>query len=525
MGLPPPRRQAPHSCSRPVEAQGFLLPLAVVVALLITLGSVALVLRGAGALVGSTRQQRSREALAIAEAGMEQTIAALNLSHPFLLTNNHLPASGQCWAADGGSCSASTASFPARLCRSMTNAGQSAIPLAGSVSDGSGVIGDWRVVAYTFRGDRFFGGSGTLRVEGLRRSGAAAAVLARSQVEQEMSVRIKDCVPSGLNTVALLAIRAPMQVNQTKIYALTAEQVAAMANDANNDGVPDVVPPPVITPTQPAAAHCIDCTSLAQLNIGTSAVGLWSFGPMPYPPVPTAPTSLVAWDMLLKANDPPRSRQIWAGQNRSEGGWPVCLVDAAGITHCRIRRIRIQGNESNTLKIVYPPSRSASRQVRLYIEGDVTLSGNSRICQAVYTGSPYPATDSSVDPPCLDNPELTGLNSSFYGLRSRDLLIFGNPDCSINQNLTLNGGPQTLHLFAYVPCSDVTINGGSSTPDIYGAVWAKTYTPSGSQNVDIWVPPDLSSDLETIYGGSFTITLRRPVALGSNRWSSYESVP
>jgi hypothetical protein len=39
------------------------------------------------------------------------------------------------------------------------------------------------------------------------------------------------------------------------------------------------------------------------------------------------------------------------------------------------------------------------------------------------------------------------------------------------------------------------------------------------------VPPDLSSDLQAIYGGTFTITARRPVALGSNRWTSFESVP
>lgn len=649
------------------SAQGYVLPLVVAVGLIITLGSVALLVRGSGALIGSSRQQRSREALAIAEAGLESTLALLNTKHPYLLTNDHNPDQDSCWAATGA-CTASTAQFPTGLCREMTEANQVAIPLTGSISNASGVIGDWRVVRYTFGGTSLFGGSGRLRIEGVRRSSANGPVLARSQVEQEMSVRIKNCTPTGLNTVALLAIESPMQVNQTKIYALTPEQVAALANDSNNDGLPDVVPPPVITPTDPAAAHCINCSSLAELNIANSAVGFWSYGPMPYPNVPTAPAGLTAWDMLLRSNDPPLSRQIWAGRSRNEGGSSVCLVDGAGTTHCRIRRIRIRGSESNALKIVYPLNRNTNRQVRLYIQQDVTLSGNSRICQAVYTGTPvlvrtpiapdsisdsgeqfqltatpvaapsgaktgtatigelqgsfypdangnylpvnnvpdpsaqpltvsspfvneassyavfvvtvtstasqavsfalsplsatgggvdfgtsatsgieysldggltwspynalgsvtlagysYPPSDPSVDPPCLDNPESTGLNSSFYGLRSRDLLIFGNPDCSLDQNITLNGGPQTLHLFTYAPCSDVTINGGSSTPDIYGAVWSKTYTPSGSGNVDIWVPPDLSSDLETIYGGTFTITRRRPVALGSNRWSSYEA--
>ncbi|MEB3349687.1 MAG: hypothetical protein VKO00_06695 [Cyanobacteriota bacterium] len=665
--------------------EGFVLPLVVAVGLLITIGSMALVLRGSGALIGSARQQRSREALAIAEAGLESTMNALNTTNYYLLTNNHDPGSSSnpkpCWAPGDG-CITGNATIPGRVCRSMIDGdGNIDIPpiaLSGSVQNASGTIGDWRVVKYVFQGSTYFGGTGSLTIEGVRRTSLTGPVLARSRVEQQVSVKLKDCTPAGLNTIALLALEAPMGVNQTEVYALTSEQVNEMAAQQI---FPDA--------SQAAAVHCIGCSNLAELNIKDGAVGLWSFGPLGFPPVPTVPNdlSLVPWDIVLKSNQQYKDRQIWARMDRqaSAGSPPgsyYCRVKD-DITHCRIGNISIKGSEANVLKIIYPldqaPLASAdnqdvakNRSVRLYIEGDVVMSGQSMICQAVYTGKPllvripikqdsavepdetfrlkvsvrtlpgtqsydvygtativgsnsasegqyfpnksglylpvnnysaqdgyvtvsnpvvsetqapgqaeqyavfvitntgtndvelesvsvlsvtadqadydasvvqyfnpatgqwsdvvamqlagyqYPPADLNVDPPCVDQVKTGGMSSSFYNLKSRDLLIFGSADCT-KQDITLNGGPQALHLFTYAPCASVTINGGADVPDIYGAVWALRYVPSSSGNIQIWVPPDLSSDLEKIYGVNFSINVRRPVALGINRWTSYES--
>ncbi|NDG75526.1 MAG: hypothetical protein EBX49_09385, partial [Synechococcaceae bacterium WB8_1B_136] len=97
---------------------------------------------------------------------------------------------------------------------------------------------------------------------------------------------------------------------------------------------------------------------------------------------------------------------------------------------------------------------------------------------------------------------------------------FGNSSCS-SQDVKLNGGGNALNMFVYFPCGSVVVNGGSNSPDIRGAVWTKTYNSSGS-NVDIDAPADLLAELQKRFGSQFSLSLKRPVAIGVNRWLSFE---
>jgi len=451
------------------EQAGFALALAVAVGLILGLGALAMVIRASSALIGSIRQQQSKEALAVAEAGMETVLGKLNTQYPYLLANNH-----PSWSTP--------AYIPASVCKNMVGTNYASMPTTGSVADRSSTtVGSWRVVSYTYKGNTYFGGTGLLRIEGTRFAPVSAKTLAKAQIEEEFSVKYKDCTPKTLNAIALLG--------QSVNVGSTAVREAGTNTPAN--------------------VLCTGCTSSSQMNIGSGAVGNFLFGPFPIPPVPTMPAGLSAWDISLnkaQITRDPSSAQIIAGQNRTVLGKQVCLVDADGVTHCRIGSIKLNGSDLATLKIIYPNNSSATREVRLYTDGAIGLGGNASVCQAI-------ASNTTDDPPCSADP-------SGAGLSTMSLQWFGNSSCS-SQDVKLNGGGNALNMFVYFPCGSVVVNGGSNSPDIRGAVWTKTYNSSGS-NVDIDAPADLLAELQKRFGSQFSLSLKRPVALGVNRWLSFE---
>jgi len=455
---------------RSLDEEGFALALAVAIGLILGLGALALVIRGASALLGSIRQQQSKEALSAAEAGIEKVLGTLNTRYPYLLANNH-----PSWT--------SPAFIPANVCRNMAGTNYALMPTQGTITNASNnEVGQWKVINYNYKGNYYYGGSGTLRVEGTRISPGNVAQLAKSQIEAEFTVKYKDCTPKALNAIALLG-----------------ESVNVGSTTVKEAGT-----------STPGNVLCTGCLSTAEMNIGTGAIGNFLYGPFPMPAVPTMPAGLQPWDISLNPaaiSKDPSSAQIFAGQNRSISGKQVCLVDTDAITHCRIGSVKLNGSEAATLKIIYPSSTSAIREVRLYTDGAIDLGGNASVCQAI--------ADGTSNPPCTSDP-------SSAGLSTMSLQWFGSSNCA-SQGVKLNGGGNALNMFVYFPCGDVVINGGSNSPDVRGAVWTKTYNSSGS-NVDIDAPPDLLSELQKRFGSQFSLSLKRPVAIGINRWVSFEQV-
>jgi hypothetical protein len=95
--------------------------------------------------------------------------------------------------------------------------------------------------------------------------------------------------------------------------------------------------------------------------------------------------------------------------------------------------------------------------------------------------------------------------------------IYGNPadnDNGNDQSFTLNGGSSTTNLFIYAPDATVAINGGSSNPDISGAVWVKTWDGSNSNNAEISVPSNMGS----LLGTGLRATFRSAATSAANYW-------
>ena len=91
-------------------------------------------------------------------------------------------------------------------------------------------------------------------------------------------------------------------------------------------------------------------------------------------------------------------------------------------------------------------------------------------------------------------------------------------------------------MFVYFPCATVGINGGSGATadcdedgecgggDISGAVWAKTWDGSSSNNAQLVVPKDMGSLLFTGLGTRFGISVQDYIALGVNSWFSFQKL-
>ena len=71
-------RQLLLSNNNKAEEQGFILALVVIVGLILAAGAMALIARSTSGMLGSIRQQQSREAREIAENGTGRVVERLN---------------------------------------------------------------------------------------------------------------------------------------------------------------------------------------------------------------------------------------------------------------------------------------------------------------------------------------------------------------------------------------------------------------------------------------------------------------
>jgi len=176
-----------------------------------------------------------------------------------------------------------------------------------------------------------------------------------------------------------------------------------------------------------------ECTASGPTQAGKeSAVGLLEQGQVEgeiftksvdMPPVPTAPSGS---SDLGNVN----SEQTITAGNHTVGS------------------ITLNGNETLTID-------SSGGPVNLYISGDINISGNASI---------------------------------EHGGGAHDFRIYGKPDDGdgeTDQTFTISGGSSAVNTFIYAPDATVEINGGASTPDLRGAVWAKQWDGSSSNNAEL----------------------------------------
>jgi hypothetical protein len=124
----------------------------------------------------------------------------------------------------------------------------------------------------------------------------------------------------------------------------------------------------------------------------------------------------------------------------------------------KVPSINLSGG--NTLTI----NSTATDPVYLFVDGDITFGGNASI---VHSGTP------------------------------NQFRIYGHP--TTPQTFRLNGGANAVNVFIYAPQATMGINGGSSDPDISGAIWVKAWDGSNSNRAEIRVPDNIA----TLLGNEF----------------------
>ena len=196
------------------SSKGFSLPLVVVLGFILAIGGMTLIARSFGGLVGSVRQQKSREAREAAEIGLAVTMEALNGGYGYLMINcypnpgnptadatkplfgdSESPIKNSCYHTGGWGVDPEDSQgrddlppeFPSSLCPG-SRAGYPKL-------DGSLTVPTmrYRVDFYAFNGTEFYGGKGTLKVTGESLSDDKSKVLATSTIQQTFNVITEPC--------------------------------------------------------------------------------------------------------------------------------------------------------------------------------------------------------------------------------------------------------------------------------------------------------------------------------------------
>lgn len=497
-----------------IKKDGFALPLVLIVGLIMTVGGFALLARSFGGLIGSQRLEQARQARAIAESGIAQTIESLNSDYRYLLINCYskngsIPGSHSCVEVEDSNsisyeCTWDQPCIPSSICPDATSSGKPDI--TGITSNPSG---DYEVDYYAYSGTQYYGGTGTLRVIGHRKSNDKTRILASAVVETSFDIKPKPCDNTyGLPATnsgfpALLASTVTMGGNdvigQTSGNILCTKCTTPSYTDTNEDGIIDSNER---TKQNEPAIKCNDNTC----NIG----GEIFIGDIDIPTVPEFPSYLEGEtnysDIDLQSGDITITAGSATGVNNNNHCETEKVADIF-ITHCKISNII--GSGSRTLNI-----DTSNGPINLYIQGNVSLSGKSGI---IHDGAPE--------------------DLSLFGLP-----ISSNDSCSTDDSFTLqdikiSGGASGSNMFIFFPCGDVGINGGSKNNcenatddncaggDIRGAVWAKSWTGSAGNQAQLFVPPDLPSELVRRHGTSFATSIQDYISLGVNSWFSFEREP
>ena len=152
--------------------QGLALPLVVVVGFILAIGGMALIARAFSGLARSIRSEQSRQAREIAEAGMAETLENLNRQFNYLLINCYQNSNNECQNIVFTSSPSGTQvglwnapRYPSSVCP-----GAQRLPYTQFTKATTQPKGEYKVVSYVFDGTQFYGGKGTLTIEGTRRS-------------------------------------------------------------------------------------------------------------------------------------------------------------------------------------------------------------------------------------------------------------------------------------------------------------------------------------------------------------------
>lgn len=486
---------------------GFILPLILVVSLLLGAGMMAMAARAWLSTTGSIRQSQGRQAKEIAEAGMARIIEELNSNYAYLLIEDL-----DNW---------NKTKFVSSVCNN-SNLDPTNMSRGGLLNNNTGL---YILKSYDFKGSRFYGGSATLKIKGLRIKDYSEATatenesyktLASAMVEQTVLIKPKACdgsldepvnssgFPGLMGQTVTLGNNDVFGKVSGNVFCLQCLEQRANACDLN---------PATLQELDQLKGIDIDSngddakrrTEKCLIDSRDVVAGNIYLGSIDIPPVPTPPDLNYSTPTEITT-----SETITAGDNTDR-----CRVDNSSppITHCVVSAINMRGGGRGSNQKVLTVDTTQG-PVRIYVDGDVDFSGGAAI-KHVPEGQP----------------------STYLGL-------FGHPADSLNvvpdQSVNIAGASTSNNLWIYFPDGKIGINGGSkgiaidedgetcdelseecTGGDIYGAVWGKEWNGSSSTVASVNVPDEFPTDIFNDYGENYALGIRDYVAAGVTFWKSF----
>ncbi|ATS19414.1 hypothetical protein BRW62_12520 [Parathermosynechococcus lividus PCC 6715] len=563
----------PTGHRRRYRQRGFTLPLVLGMGLIMMVVALTLISRSQLDVSTASLQKQTQQAFAVAEGGMARTLGLLNGNYQILLRRTYNPVNpntGRRYlidrAVDPSKVGQPNVGQPNTDPRQRNTDGIDATPVdewnAASLGDavppcftlnnvtdillngqiGTPVQGNYRILAYLYDQPTE---TGHLLIEGRLANNSPA----NAYVLQKMKITDRN-VPA--NFPGLLAQRINLGNNDV-FGAVNGNVICTNANNCK-------VPADQCVNGQPTNAGLRQAVGALNNSIihGTIAVNKIELPPFPTPPPTVNPSGNPPVNGDVQAPDPSDLRNFLmkrkdyvdgtnSNDRYSQGAYNLGNIGEMTLPRpddrpyvdtslpaehpdriyyaYRVNDINLSGNNNLTINTSRWP-------VRLFVSGNISLSGQAgirNICRPSPNSSPSPDSDDT----CRRGAKM-GLPSEVIpcGKNTRcsigtpdRLRIYGNPpdpnNAVTDQQFTLSGGSTAGSLFVYAPDAKVGINGGSSSPDIVGAVWAKEWNGSNSNNAEIYVPDRLPEDLGEAYQNSSIVVARTTEASNWNRLAQY----
>lgn len=435
------KRKLKLTSATDIREKGFTLPLIIGLGLIAILVGTTMMIRTQGEQTSVFLQKETANSLSVAETGITRTLAQIDRgSNNIYLSNNYDPIDPQSnktfLGVDGIERSGDEETTQVD---SWTNPSNPDVctqtgTLPNTLLAGTVGSGTYQLLAYRYReSDR----TGHLLIQGTK--GKAVSRLAVAiEVEQNL---IPNSFP-GLYASYNINLGNNDILKVERENGTAASAICGNCQVTKNDCVNEEVPQETIkNKIQQGSNSQIDGNVyIANLNL-----------PSP-PPLPTnqcsaynSPPCKIPIDLVSGNEQLPRqvdldNRELW-GHSEIE---PYIY---------EIGNISLSSTDTLTLD-------SATAPLRLYVSGNITMSSGTSL---IHDGTP------------------------------ERLSIFGTAISS--QTFTLYGGSTPISTFIYAPNARVTIIGGSSNPDLLGALWVKQWDGSFSNQTEIRIPNSLSSSL------------------------------
>lgn len=401
------------------------------------------------------RENLARNALDAAEAGSEIILEDLNSQHPYLLVvNNNQWDDPPTYST---LCDTSSSGTPIQ---------------SGSV----GTSASFELSEYIFNGNPIFGGSAYLRVKGSA-SNPTNTTTATAILEKKVQIIPKkqdNC--SGFPGLGLMVLGAatgagdfPIDMGNNDIHGTFGNVTCSTCNI----NIPSNYNCDVNSTTSLTAYTENDKKCVIGGKDNMTVDGDIFIGPIDIPPIPPPPSSL---NGIAAATIDSNTTLVSGSTSSSELLDGSCVVEN-NITHCKVDTINISGGDYFTI------DTSSGVPARIYVSGDITVGGNSKI----------------EAEPLTECPTRLGL--------------FGNAadtDDTNDQLVTVNGNAKINNIFLYFPDAKVGVNGGGNVAytctngdcdggNFHGTIWAKEWGLSNGNKARITVPSNMDQCFTTYF--------------------------